>query len=70
MISLGLCLPASCTISELILILKRVFHDKIILIDDLYSVDFQLIQVKDLKDDNEWLSSKALFLVGYVTKKI
>jgi len=69
-ISLGLCLPASCTISELILILKRVFHDKIILIDDLYSVDFQLIQVKDLKDDNEWLSSKALFLVGYVTKKI
>jgi len=69
-ISLGLCLPASCTISELILILKRVFHDKIILIDDLYSVDFQLIQVKDLKDDNEWLSSKALFLVGYVTEKI
>ena len=70
MISLGLCLPASCTISELILILKRVFHDKITLIDDLYSVDFQLIQVKDLKDNNEWLSSKALFLVGYVTKKI
>ncbi|XP_018044351.1 PREDICTED: nose resistant to fluoxetine protein 6-like [Atta colombica] len=65
-ISLGLCLPASCTISELILILKRVFHDKITLIDDLYSVDFQLIQVKDLKDNNEWLSSKALFLVGII----
>ncbi|KYN22153.1 Nose resistant to fluoxetine protein 6 [Trachymyrmex cornetzi] len=64
MISLGLCLPASCTINELILILKRIFHDKITLIDDLYSVDFQLIQVKDLKDDNEWLSSNALFLVG------
>ncbi|KYQ46606.1 Nose resistant to fluoxetine protein 6 [Trachymyrmex zeteki] len=63
-ISLGLCLPASCTINELVLILERVFHDKITLIDDLYSVDFQLIQVKNLKDENEWLSSNALLLVG------
>ncbi|XP_018399200.1 PREDICTED: uncharacterized protein LOC108776943 [Cyphomyrmex costatus] len=63
-ISLGLCLPASCTINELVFILERALQDKIILIDDLYSVDFQLIQVKDLKDDNEWLSSNALLLVG------
>ncbi|XP_024885390.1 nose resistant to fluoxetine protein 6-like [Temnothorax curvispinosus] len=58
-ITLGLCLPASCTINNLSFILERIFRDRVIF-DDLYSADFQLIQVKDLNDDNKKLPSSAL----------
>lgn len=70
MITLGLCLPASCAINELIFILERIFRDRIISIDDVYSTDFRLIQVKDLKDHYEWLFSGAFLFVWYVSNKI
>lgn len=44
------------------------FRDKIILINDLYFADIQLIQVKDLKNDNKWLSSGALSFIWYVSR--
>ncbi|KAL6253555.1 hypothetical protein P5V15_012740 [Pogonomyrmex californicus] len=62
-ISLGLCLPASCSTNDLNFILKKILHDKIFLINDLYFMDFKLIQIKKLKDDYEWLSSKMLFFI-------
>ncbi|KAL6264246.1 hypothetical protein P5V15_004334 [Pogonomyrmex californicus] len=62
-ITLGLCLPASCTINDLNFIMKKLFHDRIFLISDLYSMDFQLIQIKDLKDDYEWLSANASIFI-------
>lgn len=70
MITLGLCLPASCAINDLIFILERMFRDKVLLIDDLYSMDFRLIQVKDLKDNDEWRANGALPFVWYVSRNV
>ncbi|XP_011858614.1 PREDICTED: uncharacterized protein LOC105556150 isoform X2 [Vollenhovia emeryi] len=59
-ITLGLCLPASCTIQNLNSILESVLHDRSIFIDDLYSTNLQLIRIKDFKKDNKSLSYGAL----------
>ncbi|XP_072747411.1 nose resistant to fluoxetine protein 6-like isoform X1 [Anoplolepis gracilipes] len=61
-ITLGLCLPASCSINDLSLILEKIFHDRIFFINDLYSVDFKLIEVKDLKESQQWLFDNSIFL--------
>ncbi|XP_071629815.1 nose resistant to fluoxetine protein 6-like isoform X2 [Temnothorax longispinosus] len=60
-ITLGLCLPASCTINNLSLILERIFRDRVIF-DDLYSADFQLIEVKDLNDNKMQPNSVLRFI--------
>ncbi|XP_072747379.1 nose resistant to fluoxetine protein 6-like isoform X2 [Anoplolepis gracilipes] len=61
-ITLGLCLPASCSINDLNLILEKIFRDRIFFINDLYSVDLKLIEVKDLKEDQQWLFDNSIFL--------
>ncbi|XP_071581245.1 uncharacterized protein [Temnothorax nylanderi] len=61
-ITLGLCLPASCTINNLSFILKQIFRDRVI-VDDLYSADFELIEVKDLNDDNKRLPNSVLCFI-------
>lgn len=66
MITLGLCLPASCTSNEISFILEKTLHD--ILIGDLLSMNFQLIQVKDLKDNHKWSSNGALLFIWYVLR--
>ncbi|EFN74220.1 Nose resistant to fluoxetine protein 6 [Camponotus floridanus] len=66
LITLGLCLPASCSISELSVILERIFRDRALLANDLYSMDFKLIEVKDVKDDYEWLFSGPILLICVV----
>jgi len=45
--------------------LENIFSDRVSLIKDLYFTDYHLIQVKDLKDDNEWLTSAALLFIWY-----
>ncbi|XP_011168771.1 nose resistant to fluoxetine protein 6 [Solenopsis invicta] len=65
-ITLGLCLPASCSVNDVSFILEGIFRDRGLLINDLYSVDLSLIQVKDLKDDHQWLLSGAIPLICVV----
>ncbi|XP_011634641.1 nose resistant to fluoxetine protein 6 [Pogonomyrmex barbatus] len=60
LITLGLCLPASCSTNNLSFILKEIFRDRVLLISDLYSMDLSLVRVKDLKDDHQWLFSGAI----------
>ncbi|XP_018355372.1 PREDICTED: nose resistant to fluoxetine protein 6-like [Trachymyrmex septentrionalis] len=60
LITLGLCLPASCSTNNISFILEGIFRDRILLVNDLYSVDLNLIQVKDLKDDHQWLLNGAI----------
>ncbi|XP_071579283.1 nose resistant to fluoxetine protein 6-like [Temnothorax nylanderi] len=60
-ITLGLCLPASCTINNLSFILERIFRDRVIF-DDLYSADFQLIEVKDLNNNKRQPNSVLRFI--------
>ncbi|XP_012059881.1 PREDICTED: nose resistant to fluoxetine protein 6-like [Atta cephalotes] len=63
LITLGLCLPASCSTNNISFILERIFRDRVLLINDLYSMDLSLIQVKNLKDDHQWLLSGATPLI-------
>ncbi|XP_071643855.1 nose resistant to fluoxetine protein 6-like isoform X1 [Temnothorax longispinosus] len=65
-ITLGLCLPASCSENDISFILERVFRDRILIISDLYSADFKMIQVKNLKDDYKWLISGATPIICIV----
>ncbi|XP_011881904.1 PREDICTED: nose resistant to fluoxetine protein 6-like [Vollenhovia emeryi] len=61
-ITLGLCLPASCSVHDISFILKRIFHDRVLLINGLYSADLELIQVKTLKNDYKWFNGAALVI--------
>ncbi|KAL6448079.1 hypothetical protein ACFW04_000249 [Cataglyphis niger] len=66
LITLGLCLPASCSISELSFILKRIFRDRAFLVNDLYSMDFKLVEIKDVRDDHQWLFSGSVLFICIV----
>ncbi|XP_067204228.1 nose resistant to fluoxetine protein 6-like [Linepithema humile] len=63
LIVLGLCLPASCSTNDLSFILERIFQDRLLLIGNLYSMDFRLIEVKDLKNDQ---FSGAISLISVI----
>ncbi|XP_011868755.1 PREDICTED: nose resistant to fluoxetine protein 6 isoform X2 [Vollenhovia emeryi] len=65
-ITLGLCLPASCSVNNVSFVLEQIFRDRVFLINDLYSMDLSLIEVKDLKDDHQWLLSGATPLICIV----
>ncbi|XP_014482754.1 PREDICTED: nose resistant to fluoxetine protein 6-like [Dinoponera quadriceps] len=66
LIALGLCLPASCSTNDLGFILEGIFRDRTLLVGNVYSADFKLVEVKDLKDDHQWLFSGAIFFIGFV----
>ncbi|KAG5341008.1 NRF6 protein, partial [Acromyrmex heyeri] len=59
LITLGLCLPASCSTNNISFILEGIFRDRILLINDLYSADLNLIQIKNLNDNHQWLLNGA-----------
>jgi hypothetical protein len=60
-ITLGLCLPASCSTNNISFILEKILYDTAIF--DIYSADLNLIKVKDLKYDIKQLSGGALFFI-------
>ncbi|XP_039315231.1 nose resistant to fluoxetine protein 6-like [Solenopsis invicta] len=61
-ITLGFCLPASCSTSNLSFILERIIQDKIILRYDLHFTDIHLIRVKNLKDDDKLSGGAFLYI--------
>ena len=65
-IVLGLCLPASCTENEVGTMLKMVFDDRLLLIGQLYSTDFKLIRVSNLKNDHKWLLSANIITILFI----
>ncbi|XP_046739404.1 nose resistant to fluoxetine protein 6-like isoform X2 [Diprion similis] len=64
LITLGLCLPASCSSKELSLILKKLFQERTLLAGNLYSADFKLLEVRDLNDDHLWLVDGEIIIVA------
>ncbi|XP_033361153.1 nose resistant to fluoxetine protein 6-like [Bombus vosnesenskii] len=65
LITLGLCLPASCTKRDVATMLDKTLHDKILLIGKLFAVHFRLIEVTDLVNDYQWLlSAKMISIIG------
>ncbi|XP_076673735.1 nose resistant to fluoxetine protein 6 [Andrena cerasifolii] len=63
LVVLGLCLPSTCTESELTAVLEKIFRDRTLLISQLYSADFKLRKVSNLRNDNQWLLSWNMILV-------
>ncbi|GAB1867720.1 Nose resistant-to-fluoxetine protein N-terminal domain-containing protein [Camponotus japonicus] len=62
-VTLGLCLPASCSINDLNLNLEKIFRDRAFFVNDLYSVDFKLVEVKNLKYNQQGLLNDAIFFI-------
>ncbi|XP_071650145.1 nose resistant to fluoxetine protein 6-like [Temnothorax longispinosus] len=60
-ITLGLCLPKSCTTNNLSLILEEICRDRVFF-NDLYSADCQLIEVKDPNEDNKKLLHRVYYI--------
>ncbi|XP_046145919.1 uncharacterized protein LOC114881174 isoform X2 [Osmia bicornis bicornis] len=63
---LGFCLPASCGENEVGTILTKMFDDRLLLIGQLYSTEFKLIRIFNLKDDHTWLLSGKMITILYV----
>ncbi|XP_071855818.1 nose resistant to fluoxetine protein 6-like [Bombus fervidus] len=65
LITLGLCLPASCTKRDVATMLDKILHDETLLIGKLFAMHFRLIEVTDLVNDYQWLlSSKMISIIG------
>ncbi|XP_025264528.1 nose resistant to fluoxetine protein 6-like [Camponotus floridanus] len=62
-VTLGLCLPASCSMNDLNLILEKIFRDRAFFVNDLYSVDFKLVEIKNLKYNQQELFKDAIFFI-------
>ncbi|KAK0083684.1 hypothetical protein PV325_008409 [Microctonus aethiopoides] len=65
-ISLALCLPASCTRDEISEILKYIFQERLLTVGNLYDADFNLIYINDFKNDHQWLINWRIITVGFV----
>ncbi|XP_003394505.2 nose resistant to fluoxetine protein 6 isoform X1 [Bombus terrestris] len=65
LVTLGLCLPASCSIGDVATMLDKVFRNETLFIGKLFNIHFQLIEVSDLVDDHQWLlSAKMISIIG------
>lgn len=52
---MGLCLPDICTTKELSELIIKIFKDRLLAVNNLYNADYQLLNVKNLKDNYEYL---------------
>ncbi|XP_024225384.2 nose resistant to fluoxetine protein 6-like, partial [Bombus impatiens] len=65
LITLGLCLPASCSIGDVATMLDKVFRNETLFIGKLFNIYLKLIEVSDLMDDRQWLlSAKMISIIG------
>ncbi|XP_003485325.1 nose resistant to fluoxetine protein 6-like [Bombus impatiens] len=65
LITLGLCLPASCSIGDVATMLDKVFRNETLFIGKLFDIHLKLIEVSDLVDDGQWLlSAKMICIIG------
>ncbi|XP_043578459.1 nose resistant to fluoxetine protein 6-like isoform X2 [Bombus pyrosoma] len=65
LVTLGLCLPASCSIDDVATMLVKVFRNETLFIGKLFNIHFKLIEVFDLVDDRQWLlSAKMISIIG------
>lgn len=64
--TLGLCLPASCTKTEIATMMDKVLHNETLLIGQLFSIGLTLIEITDLRSNHEWLLEWNIILIMYV----
>ncbi|XP_050471975.1 nose resistant to fluoxetine protein 6-like [Bombus huntii] len=63
LITLGLCLPASCSIGDVATMLDKVFRNETLFIGKLFNIHLKLIEVSDLVDDGQWLLSAEMICI-------
>ncbi|XP_015601967.1 nose resistant to fluoxetine protein 6 [Cephus cinctus] len=66
LITLGLCLPASCSTDELSFILERMFQERTLQVGERHAGDFKLIEVKHLRNDYKWLMNSKYIFIGFI----
>ncbi|KAG8034666.1 hypothetical protein G9C98_007742 [Cotesia typhae] len=66
LLSLGLCLPASCSPKELNGIFEKIFESRTLTIGSLHSTDYRLYEIRDGKDDHQWLLDWKIITTGIV----
>ncbi|XP_015114800.1 nose resistant to fluoxetine protein 6 [Diachasma alloeum] len=59
-IVLGLCLPDICRSEQLSTILEKIFRERELSIGNLYSMDFTLLTVKDLRNDPMYVNWRVI----------
>ncbi|XP_068968940.1 nose resistant to fluoxetine protein 6-like [Bombus flavifrons] len=65
LVTLGLCLPASCTKHDVATMLDKVIHNETLFIGKLFAINFRLLEVTDLVNDYQWLLSlKMISIIG------
>ncbi|XP_024227372.2 nose resistant to fluoxetine protein 6-like [Bombus impatiens] len=65
LVTLGLCLPASCTKHDVATMLDKVIHNETLFIGKLFAINFRLLEVTDLVNDYQWLLSlKIISIIG------
>ncbi|XP_048270686.1 nose resistant to fluoxetine protein 6-like [Bombus terrestris] len=65
LVTLGLCLPASCSIGDVATMLDKVLRNETFFIGKLFNIHFKLIEVSDLENDHQWLlSAKMISIIG------
>ncbi|XP_044001011.1 nose resistant to fluoxetine protein 6-like, partial [Aphidius gifuensis] len=52
---MGLCLPDICTTKELSELITKIFKDRLLAVNNLYNADYELLNVKNLKDNYDYL---------------
>lgn len=62
-VTLGLCLPASCTKTEIATMMDKVLHNETLLIGQLFSIGLTLIEITDLRSNHEWLLEWNIILI-------
>ncbi|XP_060812012.1 uncharacterized protein LOC132905080 [Bombus pascuorum] len=70
LITLGLCLPASCSIEDVATMIDKVFRNETLFIGKLFNIHFKLIEISDSVDDHQWLFSAKMISIMYVNFKL
>ena len=63
LITLGLCLPASCTKRDVATMLDKILHNETLHIGKLFAIHLRLIEVTDLVNDYQWLLSAKMISI-------
>ncbi|XP_060811651.1 nose resistant to fluoxetine protein 6-like [Bombus pascuorum] len=63
LITLGLCLPASCSIDDVATMIDKVFRNETLFIGKLFNMHFKLIEISDSVDDHQWLFSAKMISI-------
>ncbi|KAH0564236.1 hypothetical protein KQX54_010492 [Cotesia glomerata] len=66
LLSLGVCLPASCSSKDLSGIFEKIFESRTLTIGSLHSTDYRLYDIRDGKDDHQWLVDWKIITTGIV----